>query len=57
MVGYLSYERRHLTGVIALCEAEGWRSFTAMEFYASFAHRRWAGFRVYPLRPDSGGTD
>ena len=39
-VQILSYERSHLAGVIALCEAEGWRTFPA-------DHDR-AGFRIDP---------
>ena len=27
VVDYVTYERRHLDGVVALCDAEGWRSF------------------------------
>ena len=57
------YDRSHLAGVVALCEAEGWPSFpadperaqridlvtdTAKAFYSSFDHHTLTGFRIYP---------
>ena len=51
------YEETHLPGILALCEAEGWPSLpaddsmtdTAEDFYASFEHRTFSGFRIYPF--------
>jgi hypothetical protein len=49
-VNVTRYDRSHLNGVLKICAAEDWPSVpdTAQDFYASFQHHTYNGFRIYP---------